>query len=92
MNMVAYFERRERRGSYPKIFENQQIPKKSILQSWYSHSSISHAHGSNKRPKINSGDSYTAEIANLHEYEFELWVPTWDLKVVIAHAAGRFPK
>ena len=34
-----------------KIIENQQIHKKSILQCWYTHSSISHAHGSNNKAK-----------------------------------------
>ena len=46
--------------------ENPEILKKSILQSWYTHSSISHAHGNNKKPKISSGDDHAAEVAKFH--------------------------
>ena len=40
--------------------------KKSILQSWYIHSSISHAHGINQKLKICPGDGHTAELAKFH--------------------------
>ena len=36
-------------------------------EGWYTHASISHAHGSNKRPTISPGDGHTAEIAKLHQ-------------------------
>ena len=55
-----------KRESTRNVFEYQEIVKKSILQSWYTHSSISHAHGNNKRLKIIPGDGHTAELAKFH--------------------------
>ena len=74
------------------IEKKELIQKKSILQSCYTHSSISHAHGTNKRPKISSGDGHTAEIAKIHQSTFAPWAPTWKLKVIISLAIVRFPK
>ena len=54
-------------GSAQKIFEDQQISEKSILQSWYTHTSISPDHGSDKKQKSNSGDGHTAESAKFHQ-------------------------
>ena len=49
-----------------QVIENQQIHKRFILQSWYTPSSISCHHGSNRRPKTSSGDGHTAEITKCH--------------------------
>ena len=53
--------------AYSKILENQQTPKKSILGRWYTQISMFHAHGSNKRPTISSGDGLGAELAKFHQ-------------------------
>ena len=50
-----------------EIIDNQQIHKKSILRSWYNHSLISHAHGSNKIKKLIPGDGHTAELAKFQQ-------------------------
>ena len=52
--------------STPKIFENPQIPKKSILLNWYTQIPIAHLHGSNERPKNRSGDGLAPKIAKFH--------------------------
>ena len=44
--------RREGMGNTSKIFENQQIPQKSILRRWYTQIPFSHPHSNNKKPKI----------------------------------------
>ena len=49
-----------------QIIQNQTNHKTSILQMWYTHSSISHAHGNDKRAKISLGDGHTAEIEKFH--------------------------
>ena len=53
-------------GNTPKIFEEKQILKKSILQRWYTHNSISHAHGNNIKAIISPGDAHTAKVAKFH--------------------------
>ena len=52
---------------YPKIFENQQISRKSILRRWYTQIPISYAHGSNKRQKISHGDGLGGESPNFQQ-------------------------
>ena len=46
---------------------DQQIYKKSILHSWYTQIRISHAHGTNQKPKFSSVDGHTAEIAKFNQ-------------------------
>ena len=74
------------------ISENQQIHKKSFLQSWYTHSWISCDHASNQKSNISPGGGHTAELAKLHQSGFTLWTPTWDTKVGISRAVGCLQK
>ena len=60
-------ELREEGEGTPKIFENHQIPKESILRRWYTQIRISHLYGSNQKSKISPGDGLRAELAKLHQ-------------------------
>ena len=66
-----------------QIIENQQICKKSILQSRYTQIQISRNYFSNKRQNINLGDGHMAKLGEFHQQGFARWVAIWDTKMVI---------
>ena len=92
--MGPSFNRRERgEESSPKIFE--QLSQKSILHRWYTQIPISHPHGTIKTSEISCGDVHTAEFKKFNQWGITLsltWAPTWDPKIVLSRAAGRFPQ